>query len=152
MEKRDNRIRLHTGAFLSHGEMILSSAHGREKTNESCWTLANVKLRAGGGDWHTVVCKVIRFVFCRLSGGPAVEWIPPPYRAAIAILYSTQEVHTPYGVVYKADLRHRLEHAGQATLNLDLSGTPGTNRELVSILNLDHVQRKVVALPDDQHP
>ena len=87
---REHRIRLHTGAFLSHGEMVLSVAHGRERVNESCWTLARIKLRHGGSEAHDCVVRIIRFVFCRLSGGQGVEWTPPPYRAAVGIIYHTE--------------------------------------------------------------
>ena len=55
-------------------------------------------------------------------------------------------------MLYKVDLHKKIGHAGQVTISLDLAGKKKSSREDVSILNLDHVLRKVASVPDDEHP
>lgn len=102
-EAVEDLIRLHTGALLSSGERILSVAHTLEKVNQSYWVLVEVHVQQA--QHKTLqVAKIVRFLMCRLPA-PRVQgeyrWgtgedggalLPPPYRAALAVVYETSIV------------------------------------------------------------
>ena len=103
LEANQNRIQLHIGCQLSTGEKILSVAHTQEVTNESFWVLAKVKI-SNNRDWDQVrVAKIVRYVMCKMQGPSAAQWTPPPYRAALAVVYHTEVVHGVWGSLYKVD-------------------------------------------------
>lgn len=77
--------------------------------------------------------------------------LPPPYRVALGVVYSTTRVEDHWGTVYKVDTAQAVQPVRQLPLDIDVSGRAGSaTPELISILNLDDVQRKVAYTLDDE--
>lgn len=90
LEASQNRIRLHTACQLATGEQVTSVAHTLEVSNESFWVIAKLKCR-NNRDWDQVrVVKILRFAMCKMQGPPTAQWTPPPYRAALGVVYHTE--------------------------------------------------------------